>query len=204
MSSELGRRARKKLESRERICECAAALFTSRGYAATTMEEIGECADVSRSTVFNYFPRKEDLVLIWFDRRRAGIASLLAGSDNQPGDALSRLHRAFLALAHIFEDDPQTGQAMVRSWLQAGGPLLTPDSDTTRLFADAIRVGQEHGDIARDIDPDRAGQLLFDGYLGVLLRWVTAEDEQPDLEESLVAALDLVLRGIAPRASARR
>jgi hypothetical protein len=91
---------------------------------------------------------------------------------------------------------------MVRAWLQAGGPLLTPDSDATRLFADAIRAGQEHGDVARDTDPDLAGLLLFDAYLGVLYRWVTSEDEETDLEEGLVAVLDLVLKEITAPASA--
>jgi AcrR family transcriptional regulator len=161
------------------------------------MEDIGECADVSRATVFNYFSRKEDLVLAWFDSRRADIAGVLAGSEDQHGGASSRLHRAFRALAHIFEDDPRTGRGMVRSWLRAGGPLLTPDSDTSRLFADAIRAGQDHGDIAPNVDPDRAGRLLFDAYSGVLYRWVTADDENAGLEDDLLAALDLILGGIA-------
>jgi AcrR family transcriptional regulator len=199
MSTELGRRARKKVESRERIVDCAAALFASRGYDATTMEDIGECADVSRATVFNYFPRKEDLVLAWFDGRRADFAGVFDGTERPTGDTSTRLRDAFRALARVFEDDPPIGRGMVRAWLQAGGPLLSPDSDTTRVFADAIRSGQDRGDIAQDTDPDRAGLLLFDAYLGVLIRWVTVPDDQPDLEESLVATLDLILDGIAAR-----
>jgi hypothetical protein len=93
---------------------------------------------------------------------------------------------------------------MVSAWLQAGGPLLTPDSDTTRLFADAIRAGQERGDISRGTDADRAGRLLFDAYVGVLHRWVTAKHQPEDLEKSLLAVLDLLLRGIAAPPSARR
>jgi AcrR family transcriptional regulator len=204
MSTALGRRARKALESRERIIECAAALFADRGYQATTMEDIGERADVSRATVFNYFPRKEDLVLAWFDRRRADLAVALDPRDDRPRDTSDRLRRAFRVLARIFKDDPKTGRGMVRAWLQAGGPLLTSDSDTTRLFADAIRTGQERGDIGRQIDPDRAGYLLFDAYLGVLIRWVTAKRRPPDLEKSLLAVLELTLRGIAATPSSRR
>jgi AcrR family transcriptional regulator len=204
MSSPTGRRARKSLEARDRIVECAAALFGARGYAVTTMEDIGECADVSRATVFNYFPKKEDLVVAWFDRRRADIAGVLAPRDDRPQDTPARLRQAFRALARIFTDDSKRGRGMVRAWLQAGGPLVTPDSDTTRLFAAAIRVGQERGDISLETDPDRAGRLLFDAYLGVLCRWVTAKHQREDLEMSLLAVLDLVLRGIAAPPSARR
>jgi AcrR family transcriptional regulator len=204
MSSPTGRRARKSLEARDRIVECAAALFGARGYAVTTMEDIGECADVSRATVFNYFPKKEDLVVAWFDRRRADFAAALAPSDDRPRDTSYRLRQAFRALARIFKDNPENGRGMVSAWLQAGGPLLTPDSDTTRLFADAIRAGQERGDISRETDADRAGRLLFDAYIGVLHRWVTAKHQPEDLEKSLLAVLDLLLRGIAAPPSARR
>jgi AcrR family transcriptional regulator len=193
------------MESRDRIVECAAKLFGVRGYQDTTMEDIGECADVSRATVFNYFPRKEDLVLAWFDSRRADLAGKLVAGGDRSDDTPNRLREAFRALARIFEDDPRNGRGMVRAWLQAGGPRLTSDSATTRLFAAAIRAGQERGEIPRETDPDRAGRLLFDAYLGVLYRWVTAKNPPEDLETSLLAVLDLLLRGIAapPRVAVR-
>jgi len=204
MSRPPGRRARKAFELRDRLIECAAALIAARGYEATRMEDIGESADVSRATVFNYFLRKEDLVLAWFDRRRAELASQLARGNQLPRSTVSELRRAFRALARIFEDDPKTGRGMVRAWLQAGGPLLAPASDTTRLFADIIRAGQEHGDIARQTDADQAGFLLFDAYLGVLYRWANAKHSPPDLEKNLLKVLELILKGIAAPASLRR
>jgi TetR/AcrR family transcriptional regulator, cholesterol catabolism regulator len=200
MSSPLGRRARKALESRGRIVECAAKLFAKRGYEATTLDDIGECADLSRATVFNYFPRKEDIVLAWFTARRANIAGTLEGGEGSAASrasAATRLRLTFEALAGIFEDNPQAGRAMVRAWLHAGGPLLTPDSDTSRLFADAIRAGQAAGDFAKHVDPVQAGQILFDAYQGELIRWVVAEDGSTNLGKRLVAIVDLVLRGIA-------
>ena len=203
MSSDLSRRERKKAESRERMVACAAALFAARGYDATTMEDIGQCADLSRATVFNYFPRKEDLVVAWFDGHRADIAGLVAASEELRDDPTSGLRAVFRAFAHIFEEDPRIGRGMVRSWLQAGGPLLTPESGTTRLLAGVVRAGQERGGIAREVEPDRAGLVLFDVYLGVLYRWVTAEHDRSNLEEELVAALDLVLEGMTPTAGGR-
>lgn len=194
--SSVGRRERKKIESRSRILQCAAALFAAGGYDATTMEDIGDCADVSRATVFNYFPRKEDLVLAWFDDRRTEIAAVLRGDEDERDGATTRLRAAFRALARIFEDDPQTGRGMVRAWLQAGGPLLTPDSDTARLFAATLRSGQRIGEIAADTDPDHAGHVLFDAYQGELVRWATARRRGSDLEHRLMATLELVLLGV--------
>jgi AcrR family transcriptional regulator len=196
MSNAGGRRERKKRETMDRIANCAAELFSSRGYDATTMEDIGECADVSRATVFNHFARKEDLVLAWFDTRRVGLADLLTEYTDRPDDATSRLRQAFRALARIFEEDPGTGRGMMRAWLLAGGPLLTPGSPTERLFADVIQAGQRQGNIAQDVDADTAGRLLFDAYAGVLYRWVAA-DKPISLEHHLASTLELILGGIA-------
>lgn len=60
---EVGLRERKKARTRAAIQHEALALFRERGYEATTVEQIARAADVAVSTVFRYFPAKEDLVL---------------------------------------------------------------------------------------------------------------------------------------------
>ena len=58
-----GLRARKKNRTREEIQHHAIELFTSQGYAATTVEQIAAAADVSPRTVYRYFPTKDALVV---------------------------------------------------------------------------------------------------------------------------------------------
>ncbi|AKV00613.1 transcriptional regulator, TetR family [Labilithrix luteola] len=65
MQDEGGLRERKKRETRKRISDVATALFMMRGFDAVTVLEVAEAANVSKMTVFNYFPRKEDM---FFDR----------------------------------------------------------------------------------------------------------------------------------------
>ncbi|MDF5752738.1 TetR family transcriptional regulator [Spongiactinospora sp. TRM90649] len=59
-----GLRERKKARTRALIQREALRLFQERGYADTTVEQIAEAAEVAPSTVFRYFPTKEDLVLM--------------------------------------------------------------------------------------------------------------------------------------------
>jgi AcrR family transcriptional regulator len=50
-------------QTRARILEVATRLFLERGYDAVTVAEVAREAGVSSVTVFNHFPRKEDLFL---------------------------------------------------------------------------------------------------------------------------------------------
>ncbi|MFI1181271.1 TetR family transcriptional regulator [Streptomyces sp. NPDC020799] len=59
----LGLRERKKRRTRQRISDVATALITEHGFDNVTVAEVAKAAEVSTMTVFNYFPRKEDLFL---------------------------------------------------------------------------------------------------------------------------------------------
>ncbi len=73
MSIPTGLRSRKRLATREGISNVATRLFAERGFDRVTVDEIATAADVGRKTVFNYFPRKEDM---FFDRDEEGRETL--------------------------------------------------------------------------------------------------------------------------------
>jgi len=52
-------RERKKQRTRRALADAALRLFTEQGYDATTLEEVADQADVSKSTFFRFFPAKE-------------------------------------------------------------------------------------------------------------------------------------------------
>lgn len=56
-------RERKKQATRQRISDVATGLFVAHGFDEVTVAEVARAAEVSTMTVFNYFPRKEDLFL---------------------------------------------------------------------------------------------------------------------------------------------
>lgn len=96
-SGELTMRQRKKAQTRQRISAAATMLFLERGFDQVTVAEVAEAAEVSAMTVFNYFPRKEDLFL---DRIPEAV-ELFTGAvrDRPAGESpLAALHRLILEL----------------------------------------------------------------------------------------------------------
>src|SRR6516165_2949229 len=93
----LGLRERKKIKTRQAIRREAFRLIDENGYAATTVEQIADAADVSPSTFFRYFPSKESLLLA-DDLDPVILAALEAQpSDLSPTEAIRRAYAAAMA-----------------------------------------------------------------------------------------------------------
>lgn len=56
-------RATSKERTRQRVLSEAERLFRERGYAATSLEQIAEAADVTKGAIYGHFSSKEDLLL---------------------------------------------------------------------------------------------------------------------------------------------
>jgi AcrR family transcriptional regulator len=68
-------RALKKSRTRERIADVALQMFLERGFDRVPMADVARAAEVSPSTLFNYFPTKEALV---FDQAPAIEEAIVA------------------------------------------------------------------------------------------------------------------------------
>jgi AcrR family transcriptional regulator len=60
----MGTRATRKLETEVALRRAAVRLMTERGYDATSTDDIARAAGVSPRTFFNYFPTKEEVVVL--------------------------------------------------------------------------------------------------------------------------------------------
>ena len=79
MANDESLRERKKRATRAMISEVATRLFIERGFDNVTVAEIAEAANVAKMTVFNYFPRKENLFFDREDEGRTLVRNALSG-----------------------------------------------------------------------------------------------------------------------------
>jgi AcrR family transcriptional regulator len=93
------RKAEQSDTTRSALLASARRLFTERGYAATSTNEIVERAGVTRGALYHHFPAKYDLFRAVFEQLEAELADQVARAALAGSDALEQLRlgcRAFL------------------------------------------------------------------------------------------------------------
>lgn len=97
-----GRVGRPKASSRETLAEAACELFLEKGFEATSIADITTRAGVSRSSFFNYFSSKSDILWSGLDERIAAFEGRLDGDET---DAVAAVREAALAVGVGFAPD---------------------------------------------------------------------------------------------------
>jgi AcrR family transcriptional regulator len=192
------RRTRKRLATRQGISNAATRLFLERGFDHVTVDEIAAVADVGRMTVFNHFPRKEDMFFDRDEEVREILRDALRQRDPRvaPIETLRRLAHRLVA-----EQSPY-----VRFSAGSQGFIETIEaSETLKARARAIRdeiaqvvtvalsacVGRE------PTDPDAhlaAGLLLATWTVGLIQAHGTFRQTR-DTEKAKAAFLAIVDKG---------
>ncbi len=155
------RREIKKARTREAIASASLELFLSRGFDATTADDIAEASGISRRTFFRYFPTKE---AAFFANQRSRleafremIAEPLPGEDGFQTARRCLMHVAALymaerrvavaqqvavrasrsLIAHELQLDYEWEHAIAAALLRDGAGVGLPDADA-RWLAGAI------------------------------------------------------------------
>ncbi len=190
----LGLRERKKIKTRETIRSAMYALVREQGYDATTIEQIADRAEVSPSTVFRYFPTKEDIVLtdeydpILMDELRSRPA------DEPWPDTIRYVMRE--AVRTGVEEDMEV--ARLRTHLMVQVPavrsrMMESMSVTGRMVCTAIAERTGH-------DPDSLevrvwAMSLIGALLETSLYWAE-NDHRDDFAELVDRALNTIQHGL--------
>jgi AcrR family transcriptional regulator len=192
------RRIRKRLATRQGISDAATRLFFERGFDNVTVDEIAEAADVGRMTVFNHFPRKEDM---FFDRDEEGRETLrdaLRRRDKgvAPIEALRLLaHRAASEDPLYVSFSPES-QGFVETIEKSAALIARARAirDELAQFVMAALAESVEREPA-DPDADLAANLLLATWTVAFIRAHRVYRESQDREKTKSVFLALIDRG---------
>ena len=100
-----GTRQRRRDRTRQDLARAAVRLFEERGFDGSTVEDIADAADVSVSTFFRLFPRKEDVIFYDLPERLDAMRADFAAADHPT--AWQTVRNAFVANARTWDDEEQ-------------------------------------------------------------------------------------------------
>jgi AcrR family transcriptional regulator len=192
----VGLRERKKAKTRASLREHALRLFLAQGFAATTVEQIAEAAEVSPATFFRYFATKEDVVLI--DDVDPILLSTLR---DQPAaeTPLATVRAAIAAVVDQLTPEQLEQDRQRQQLMQTVPQLRMAFLDEFARNVDMIATGvAERFDCA----PDDLNTRVFAGaIIGASLAAINVGETN---YRDVIAALELLEAGLPLRARRRR
>ena len=209
VSSVLKRRVVKPTEQRRaEILHAALALFSSKGFHDTTMEEVANAAGVAKGTIYLYFQSKEHVLLALKRDFMQGLTDAVA---NIVADAIEQLEGGstgtdyrdiiddiFHAVVDYHTSRRDAVEVVVR---QSPSPDLVNEAlelerDYLGLITSAFRTGMEYG-LVHTEDPEMTAHLITAAIRDNIATCL-CYGEPADLDRLVEASKQMLYKALAP------
>ena len=159
----LTKREANKIDVHRRILKASRRLFASNGYDETMMRDIAKRADVSKATVYNYFPNKESLLIGTLDGVIDEAVKAAASKKDLP--ASERLCTAFETFLLGGMKYPDLSRRITYLNSTEGSALYGSTGKIYHFFGELIKEAKENG----EFDPDASDYMIIDMIFGIFL-----------------------------------
>jgi AcrR family transcriptional regulator len=195
------RRARKSRDGARQVYDTASLLavavaeFNTRGYDATSMEDLSRAAGITKSSFYHHVSGKEELLRMALERALDGLFGILEEPEAHDGPPLPRL-RHIVRRQVLTSDLPYVtlllrvrGNTETERWALARRRAF--DATIASLVADAVAEGQ----VRADVEPSVAARLLS-GTVNSIIEWY--RPGRPGAETLPDDVVRMVSEGIVP------
>lgn len=183
-------------EARRLLLDAASRCIVRRGNSQIRMAEVADEAGVSRSTLYRYFPGRDDVLLGLMLARIDTALGELVRSLRHPDDPVRSLPEMVLARVESVEGDPlnealfATESTAVPSALELGSlPIVDV---LLRHYGPLLQRWKEAGRLYDDLDPSSVVQWLHTStlfLLGPSWRHRSPTEKRRFVEQFVVRAL---------------
>ena len=170
-----GRRERNKIRCRQRILRASRQLFSAKGYEETTMDDVAERSEVSKATLYNYFPGKDSLLMGIAEAELEQIREMIEGELAEEPSALERLRRVLEAF--VLDSMCYISLSRKISYLNSceDSGMFATRLEMVRILRGLVCQAQDAWELRRDMDADDITELVMGLYLITQFQWVHLE-----------------------------
>jgi TetR/AcrR family acrAB operon transcriptional repressor len=182
----------------------ALSVFSAKGYAAATLDDVASAAKVTRGAIYWHFKSKADLYNTLVEELSARGASVVQQAVSEGGTLIDILRRVFTRQCQLIEDDKESRAVMelalfktgVDSELQAGRKKQLEAGDAlVGGIAEAMKQGIAQGVLRNDIDPVEMARAFLAFENGAIQMWL-ASPRSFSLKESAESFADILITGL--------
>lgn len=167
---------------RERLLQATMELLLAGEWDGVRTEVVAERAGVSRATLFNYFPRREELVLELARRRLAGMQQRLAQATASRSGQRAVKRAMVEQLAAFSEENERLPDALRASFLQMLGSPGGREALAPTLLGLRATVAQAlAGSGKATAEANQQAGLVMAIYFGTQVEWLVEAAAQPGL-----------------------
>lgn len=183
---------------KERIVASAARLFMQQGFAATSVRQIGEDAQVSQSSLYYHIDSKAQLLKLLHESFLTDMLAQLAAADSANDTATEKLR----AMIHVVISIIEHHHAEVTVFLREGHALprdlrkkvIAQRDLVDERFDGVLRLGVSSGEFRSDLDVHMA-RLAILGMCNWAYQWFTPDGQSSQTIGDYFAGL--ALRGVS-------
>jgi TetR/AcrR family transcriptional regulator len=208
-STPVSRSKRRKARTASAILDAAERLFLTRGYNATTIEDLSEAADVAIGSIYAHFGAKEGVYSALVDRaleldRRYSDEGFAFGKGPLEhlvgmGEGYLRFAREHPAYFRLFRFPPPDRPSAEEAPGPAARIAERIGAEVARM-AGLLRDAAEKGAI-RSVDPEPMARFIWaawDGVIAAHLGPANMDISDAEFEQMLNQARESLVRGLLP------
>ena len=189
--------------TRDKLFTAAVELIGERGYHGTTVDDIVERAGVAKGTVYYHFAGKRELFQALLEDGLQRLSTSFreeVEANDDPREALRCIVHAELRFIHDYQAFSKLLMSELwradRVWREA---LVLLRSNYVSCVDTVIARGIEQGLFRADLDPQRAGSVVFGTIATAALDWLVFDPDRPmqDVAEETVEFVQRAVRADA-------
>jgi AcrR family transcriptional regulator len=176
----------------------AVAEFNTRGYDATSMEDLSRAAGITKSSFYHHVSGKEDLLRAALERALDGLFAVLDERHARTGRPVDRLRYIVRRQVEVLQAELPyvTLLLRVRGNTETERWALERRRAFDAVVAELVREAAAAGQVRADVDPAVAAKLLS-GTVNSIVEWYRPGRHGAEgLSEDVVRS---VFEGVLPR-----
>ncbi len=192
-------------ETRQQVLAAALAVFSRKGYSATTLDGIAAEAGLTRGAVYWHFKGKADLYLSLLEERSRAAQALWQGGMEGGAAPLETLRQLLVRSVELLEEDSDYRSVLEMSWTKSEAVAELEEPFRHKVRGIIAHVGAMESLIERaikthevrpDVKPRVAARAAY-ALMGGLITMYLLSPELLSPKREAPAIIDMFIQSIA-------